>query len=115
MKGPGPFMKGPDPFMKGSDPFIFRALLFGGGMMLGNSVWESTLQRAVPPEALSRVNAFDGLGALAFQPLGLVVWGPIAAGLGISASLWLAAALMAATTLVLLALPDVRRLGPAPS
>ena len=53
-------------------------------MMLGNSVWESTLMRHVPHESLSRVSAYDWFGSLAFQPLGLAIWGPIAAIIGIA-------------------------------
>ena len=50
--------------------------------MLGNSVWESTLQRHIPAESLSRVSAYDWFGSLAFYPLGLAVWGPIADAAG---------------------------------
>jgi predicted MFS family arabinose efflux permease len=88
----------------------FGALLAGGGMMLSNAVWESTLQREVPPASLSRVSAYDWFGSLAFQPLGMAIWGPVSALLGISASLWLAAAAMAASLLAVLAVPDVRAL-----
>ena len=65
-------------------------------MMLGNSVWESTLQRHIPAESLSRVSAYDWFGSLAFYPLGLAVWGPMAAAVGLGASLWLAFALQLA-------------------
>ena len=49
----------------------------GASMMLGNSLWESTLQRNVPPEALSRVSSYDWFGSFAFNPLGLILWGPL--------------------------------------
>ena len=39
-------------------------------MMLGNTVWESTLQAHVPAESLSRVSAYDWFGSLAFSALG---------------------------------------------
>ena len=83
-------------------------------MMLGNSLWESTLQRHIPVESLSRVSAYDWFGSLAFYPLGLVLWGPIAQAIGVGASLWVAFALQIATTLALLAVPDIRRLPAAP-
>jgi MFS family permease len=86
------------------------ALLSGGGMMLGTSVWLSTLQRHIPEESLSRVSSYDWFGSLAFYPLGLAVWGPVAAAVGISAALWLAFVLFLAAVLALLAVPDVRRL-----
>ena len=86
------------------------ALVFGIGMMFGNTVWESTLQRHIRPEALSRVSAYDWFGSLAFAPVGLAIWGPIADGIGIGDALWLAALLSAASTVLLLAVRDVREL-----
>lgn len=86
------------------------ALLSGAGMALAISIWESTLQRHVPGESLSRVSSYDWFGSLAFYPLGLAVWGPVAAVIGISVSLWLAFGLAAAATLALLSVPDIRHL-----
>jgi hypothetical protein len=83
-------------------------------MALAISVWESTLQRHVPGESLSRVSSYDWFGSLAFYPLGLAVWGPIAAAVGISVSLWLAFGLAVAMTLTLLSVPDIRHLPAAP-
>jgi predicted MFS family arabinose efflux permease len=93
---------------------VVGALASGGAMMLGNTLWESTLQRHIPGESLSRVSAYDWFGSLAFRPLGLAIWGPVAAAVGISASLWAAFALLAATGLALLAVPDIRRLPAIP-
>jgi len=90
------------------------ALLAGAGMALALSVWESTLQRHVPGESLSRVSSYDWFGSLAFYPLGLAVWGPVAAAIGIGASLWLSFGIAVVLTLALLSLPDVRRLPAAP-
>jgi MFS family permease len=90
------------------------ALLAGGAMMLGNTVWESTLQRHIPRESLSRVSAYDWFGSVAFYPLGLAIWGPIAAAIGLSASLWVASAVLLLTTLALLGVPDIRRLPAKP-
>ena len=88
----------------------FGALLSGAGMMLGLSVWESTLQRQIPGESLSRISSYDWFGSLAFSPLGLVIWAPLGAAIGISHALWLAFGLSVATTVALLAVPDVRHL-----
>lgn len=88
--------------------------LSGGGMMLGMSVWESTLQRHIPEQWLSRVTSYDWFGAFAFYPLGLAMWGPISAAIGVSATLWVAFGLFIASVLSLLAIPDVRRLPAAP-
>jgi hypothetical protein len=86
------------------------ALLSGAGMALAISVWESTLQRHVPAESLSRVSSYDWFGSLAFYPLGLAVWGPVAAIIGVSVSLWLTFGLAVALTLALLSVPDIRHL-----
>jgi MFS family permease len=89
------------------------ALLAGLGMMLGNTVWESTLQRNIPDESLSRVSAYDWFGALAFRPLGLVVWGPVSVAIGVGSSLWLAFGLQTALAVTLLWLPATRRMSAA--
>jgi MFS family permease len=95
-------------------PLLALGAVAGGtGMMLGNSVWEATLQGNVPPAALSRVSAYDWFGSLAFNPLGLAIWGPIAALVGISAALWIAVVLMFASAGMLLAVPAIRRMRPA--
>ena len=96
-------------------PLAAAALLSGAAMMLGNAVWETTLQRHVPDESLSRVSSYDWFGSLAFYPVGVAMWGPIAALLGIASALWIAFALQGLVMLALLAVADVRRLPAAPS
>jgi MFS family permease len=86
----------------------FGAFLAGAGMMLGGSIWESTLQRRVPAESLSRVASYDWFGSLAFRPLGLLVWGPIAAAVGLYEALAVAAALLLLSILAPLAVREVR-------
>jgi hypothetical protein len=51
---------------------------------------------------------------LAFSPLGLAIWGPVAAAIGISVSLWLAFGLSVASVLALLTVPDIRHLSDTP-
>lgn len=86
------------------------ALLSGVGMMLGMSVWESTLQRHVPGESLSRVSSYDWFASFAFYPLGLALWGPLAGAIGVGPALWLAFGLLAAAIAGLFAVPDLWRL-----
>jgi predicted MFS family arabinose efflux permease len=86
------------------------AFLSGAGMMVGMSVWESTLQRQIPGESLSRVSSYDWFGSFAFYPLGMALWGPLAAGVGVSTALWLAFGIFAALILALFAIPDTHRL-----
>ena len=80
----------------------------GVGLMLGDVVWESTLQRNIPAETLSRVSSYDWFGGLAFYPLGLLVWGPVAAAIGVGEALWLAAAGLLAVVVAPLAVREVR-------
>jgi hypothetical protein len=89
-------------------PLAVAAALGGIGMMFGNTVWESALQRHIRPEALSRVSAYDWFGSMAFAPLGLAIWGPVADAVGIGTALWLAAAATALSTVAILAVRDVR-------
>lgn len=100
-------------FLAAAPPLLVLAcgaLLAGVGMALAISVWESTLQRHVPSESLSRVSSYDWFGSLALSPVGLAVWGPVAAVIGIRVSLWLAFGLAVAVTLALLSVPDIRQL-----
>jgi MFS family permease len=90
------------------------AFLAGAGMALTISIWEATLQRHVPGDSLSRVSSYDWFGSLAFYPLGLVIWGPIAAAIGVGTSLWLSFGIAATLTLALISVPDIRRLPAAP-
>jgi hypothetical protein len=83
-------------------------------MAISLSVWESTLQRHIPAASLSRVSSYEWFGSLAFAPLGLAIWGPIAAAIGITTSLWVAFGLAALMTLCLIAVPDVRHLPASP-
>jgi hypothetical protein len=89
------------------------AVVAGGGIMLFNTLWETTLQRHVPPEALSRVSAYDWFGSLTFQPIGFAVAGPVAIALGVTSTLWGAAALELVLVVSLLLVRDVRGLGPS--
>jgi MFS family permease len=91
------------------------ALLSGIGLMVSMSVWESTLQRHIPAGALSRVSSFDWFASFAFYPLGLAIWGPVSAAIGIDTALWLAFGLFIASLLALLAVPAVRRLPRVPA
>ena len=80
--------------------------------------WLTALQREVPPEMISRVSSYDYLGSLAFYPLGLAVAGPVAEAIGISATLWIGAAVAVGVSVFWLSWKDVRgvhELGPPPT
>ncbi len=90
------------------------AFVSGTAIMLGNTIWETALQRHVPDDTLSRVTAYDWFGSLAFYPLGVAMWGPVAGVVGVSAALWAAAAITFIVWAAVLALPDVRALPAEP-
>lgn len=91
------------------------AAAFCGGlvMMVFNALWETTLQQHIPATTLSRVSAYGWAGAVACQPLGLVLVAPVAGRLGLHATLWLAGALQILVVLSPLLVHEVRTL-PSP-
>jgi MFS family permease len=96
-------------------------LLARAGTTASDALWQTVLQQRVPEAALSRVSAIDWTGTLVFNPLGFAVVGPLAAVVGVRATLLAAAALTAAATISALSVPSVRQLrdlsraGPEPS
>jgi len=86
------------------------AAVAGVGLAIFGTLWETTLQREVPPEALSRVSAYDWFGSVAFVPLGYLIAAPIAALLGVRTTLLAAAVWAAGSCAVVLATPSVRNL-----
>jgi MFS family permease len=90
------------------------AVVAGCTNMLFNALWETSLQRHVPSAALSRVSAYDWFGSLAFQPLGLLVAGPLAVALGDNRTLWIVAAGSVVVVLLALVPASVRDLTALP-
>jgi MFS family permease len=86
------------------------ALIAGFAISLAEIFYETTAAQHVPQAALSRVTAYDWFGSLALEPLGLVLIGPVATGVGISPTLWGAAAVMVLCQLAVVAVPSIRRL-----
>lgn len=95
---------------------LLAVAAFGCGFVvtLGNAIWESTLQRHIAPDEMSRVSAYDWFGSLAFYPIGLALWGPVSGQIGIYPSLWLAFALMNVVMLAMFAVKDIYTLTNAP-
>jgi MFS family permease len=82
------------------------------GLSIGvaGTLWETTMQRNVPREALSRVAAYDWMGSTALRPLGLAIVGPIANAIGVRETLLAAFALTMVSSLTLLVVPDMWRI-----
>lgn len=89
---------------------------FVGGMSIDifGVLWETTMQREVPPAALSRVSSYDVFGSFMFGPLGLIAAGPLATSVGPRPALVAAAIVIVLPTVAALFSPGVRRMrGPA--
>ena len=86
---------------------VATELASGLAIGVSGTLWETTLQERVPREALSRVSAYDWMGSMVLRPLGLAVVGPLAAVVGVRATLVGAAALGLACNVALLAVPEV--------
>lgn len=100
-------------FLAGGAHLVLLAVagfLSGVGAMVGMSVWESTLQRQIPEETISRVSSYDWFGSFVVYPIGLAIWGPISGIVGVSGALWLAFGIFAALIILIVASPDTRGL-----
>ncbi|WP_214326414.1 MFS transporter [Nonomuraea sediminis] len=73
-------------------------------------LWQTTMQREIPAESLSRVSAYDALGSLMFGPIGLMLAGPVAALVGTEAAMLGCGAIVLLSTLAALCSPGVRNL-----
>ncbi|MGH3259507.1 MAG: MFS transporter [Streptosporangiaceae bacterium] len=86
----------------------------GVGLSIFSTLWETTLQREVPREILSRVSAYDWFGSVAFVPLGYLIAAPIASLLGTRTTLFFAAAWAAGSCVIVLTVPSIRDLRRTP-
>jgi MFS family permease len=86
------------------------ALLAGLSLDLANTFFVTTLQQHVPPATLSRVTSFAWLLALALQPIGFALVGPVSDAIGIRATLIAGAVWALVATAIAVSFPSVRRL-----
>lgn len=85
------------------------ALLFGGSILVGNTLWETAMQQEVAPGRLARVASIDLLLSLCLMPAGQALAGVISTALGLDATLILAGLLMCVPNfLVLVFVREVR-------
>jgi hypothetical protein len=87
---------------------VVTAFLSGAGQTTGNTLWDTTFQRNIPEEAMSRVSSYDWFGSLLFNPLGLAVAGPVAGAIGTGKTLAIAGCWFVGASVFLAALPSVR-------
>jgi hypothetical protein len=92
-------------------PLIVAASFVAGvGLETFGVQWDIAVQRNVPAEALSRVFAYDALGSLIFSPAGQSLAGPATVAFGLGGAIAVSAAVIAAATLAMLPIRDIRTL-----
>jgi hypothetical protein len=84
------------------------------GVVLGNVLYETVVQREIPAERLSRVSSFDWAVSIVVMPLGLALAGPVADAIGRDATLVGGAALIVGSAVAGMAVPSVRALRASP-
>ena len=91
-------------------PAVMAAgLLFGGALLVGNTLWETAMQQEVAPNRLARVASIDVLLSLCLLPVGQALSGPLSNAIGVHATLVLAGLLMCVPSLaVVVFVRDVR-------
>jgi hypothetical protein len=92
-------------------PVIAAASFLAGlAVMTSNTLFETALQRHIPPAALSRVSAYDWFGSLTFNPIGFAIVGPVAAAIGRTETLLVPSIWFVVVSIGLCAIPSVRGL-----
>jgi hypothetical protein len=86
------------------------AVVMGAAFDLFGIFWNTTMQRLVPAEALSRVAAYDAFGSLMFGPIGLMLAGHAVVWWGVRPSMVGASLLMLVAVALALLSPEVRQL-----
>ncbi|MEU4324096.1 MFS transporter [Nonomuraea dietziae] len=89
---------------------VLGAVIMGVSMDVFGVLWQTTMQREIPAESLSRVSSYDALGSLMFGPIGLLVAGPVAVAVGPGPALVGCAAIVVVCGLAALTSPGVRGL-----
>lgn len=92
-------------------PLIVAGMVLAGASLgLAQTLWSTVMQQRIPEHSLSRVSSYDWLGSAALRPLGYAAVGPLAALIGVRATLLAAAALVVVLEVVTLSVGEIRRL-----
>jgi len=86
------------------------AFLGGASFAVFDTQWQTTMQREVPAEVLSRVSAYDWFGSLVFLPVGYAIAGPVASVVGIRTVFFAGTACMCAAVAALMLVPSIRHM-----
>ena len=93
----------------GAPMWVVATASFAAGMAISIhlTLWFTVFQREIPERAQARVQSYDSLGSFVLTPLGAAIAGPVAAVLGSSDALYLAAAVIVTCNTVMLLIPAV--------
>ena len=81
------------------------AALMGLSFDVFGVLWQTTMQREIPPESLSRVSSYDAFGSVIFGPVGLLLAGPAAVLIGAHTALIWCAVIVVLTAVAALTAP----------
>lgn len=82
----------------------------GAAMAFWSVMWATSIQTQVAPEVLNRVHGYEVAGSVAMMPVGQALAGPVSASVGRHEVLLGSSVLSVVTCVILLAIPDIRRL-----
>ncbi|AZS39081.1 MULTISPECIES: MFS transporter [Microbacterium] len=83
-------------------------LLSAAGVAVAGTLWVTTLQSRIPPDAISRVSSYDWLGSLSLNPVGNVVIGVVAAAFGAPIVIYVVVFILVAMQLLLTMSASIR-------
>jgi hypothetical protein len=98
------------PCAPGTAAIAALQLLAGIAVAYGFTLWDTSLGREIPPQALSRVVSLDWFTTTGAMPVGFAVIAPIASLLGTRTTMLVSGLAVIALCAVALAVGDVRRL-----
>jgi MFS family permease len=84
------------------------------GLTSGDIFWMTTFQRNIPEPLISRLSSFDWFGSVVFNPLGYALVGPLAGVIGVAETLYLAALVNGAVSVLVALMPSIRSLRDRP-
>jgi len=90
------------------------AAFAGFAFAFGGVIFETAVQAGIERSKLSRVSAYNWVGAMVFLPAGYAIAGPVASAIGISTTLWIGAAWLVASTAAVVTVRSVRDYGSPP-
>ncbi|MFI6816812.1 MFS transporter [Nonomuraea sp. NPDC050328] len=90
-------------------------VLGGVGWAFWSVMWATSIQTQVPPEALNRVSAFEIAGSIVSMPIGQALAGPVGGIFGAAQVMAFSSAVALVGCVVLLAVPQIRRLARVPA